>query len=160
MTESFRSWWRTRTLREQRLMLTMFALLALVLLWLIIIRPLGDALSLARERHGDAAEALAEARGQAALIVQLERTAPAAATAEPVDALMSRAASEAGIPITRLERDSPTSATMVLGAVRPQAFFAAVAQLESRGLIVERLSATPNSDQTLAVQVTMRTRGR
>jgi general secretion pathway protein M len=160
MTEGFRRWLKSRTLREQRLVLAALALLAFVLLWLLIIRPLGDALSNARERHAEAAEALAEARGQAALIAQLERSAPTGGLAEPVDALMSRSATEAGFPITRLERDSPASATMVLGAVRPQAFFGWVGQMEGRGLIVERLSSTTNSDQTLAVQVTMRTRGR
>jgi general secretion pathway protein M len=159
MNESFRTWWRTRTLREQRLMLAMFGLLALVILWLLILRPLGDALSRARERHANAAEALAEARGQAALIAQLERSAPTG-PAEPIDAVMSRAASEAGFPITRLERDGPATATMVLSAVRPQAFFGWLGQMEGQGLIVERLSTTANSDQTLAVQVTLRGRGR
>lgn len=160
MNESFRTWWRTRTLREQRLLLAMLGLLAVVLLWLLIVRPLGDALSRARERHADAAQALAEARAQAALISRLERAAPIAPQ-EPIDALISRSATEAGFPITRLEREGPDQATMVLASVRPQAFFGWVGQMESgRGLIVERLSATTNSDRTLSIQVTFRTRSR
>jgi hypothetical protein len=51
-------------------------------------------------------------------------------------------------------------ATMAFEAVRPQAFFAWVRRVESdRGLIVERLSATTNSDQTLAAEITFRARG-
>ncbi len=159
MNGGFKTWWRGRTLREQRLLLAMLGLAAIVLLWLLIVRPLGDSLSRARERHADAALALAEARGQAALIRQLEGSAPVAPQ-EAIDALVSRSATEAGFPITRLEREGANQATMVLGSVRPQAFFGWLSQMETgRGLIVERLSATTNSDQTLSVQVTFRARG-
>jgi general secretion pathway protein M len=153
---ALKQWWRGRTLREQRLLLAMSVLFAIVLLWLLIVRPVGDALSRARERHADAAQALAEARAQAALIRQLERSAPAA-LAEPVDALISRSATEAGFPIGRLERQG-NRAAMVLPSVRPQAFFGWLGQMEARGLIVERLSATPNTDQTVTVEVTLRAR--
>ncbi len=158
MSGTFNSWWRTRTVREQRLLLAMFAILAIVLIWLLIVRPLGDALSRARERHGAAAQAVAEARAQAALIRQLEQKAPAA-LGLPLDALISQSATEAGFPVTRVERDGAAIATFVSASVRPQAFFAWVEQMESaRGLVVERLSATTNSDQTLSVQVTFRAR--
>jgi general secretion pathway protein M len=160
MSGGFPTWWRSLTLREQRLLLAMLALLTIVLLWLLIIRPVGDALSNARERHSDAAVALAEARAQAALIRQLEGSAAASRTNEPVDALISRSASLAGFPIARLERDGANQATLVLGSVRPQAFFGWLSQMESQGLIVERLNASTNSDRTLIIQVTLRQRGR
>jgi type II secretory pathway component PulM len=104
--------------------------------------------------------ALAEARAQAALIRQLEGSAAASRTNEPVDALISRSASLAGFPIARLERDGANQATLVLGSVRPQAFFGWLSQMESQGLIVERLNASTNSDRTLIIQVTLRQRGR
>jgi general secretion pathway protein M len=137
----------------------MLGLSAIVLVWLLLVRPLGDSLSAARERHAEAARELAEARAQAALISSLERTSPGPQQ-EPVDVLISRSATEAGFPIARLEREGSNQATLVLGSVRPQAFFGWLGQMESsRGLIVERLSATTNSDQTLSVQVTLRARG-
>ena len=40
MMDGIATWWRVRTQREQRLLLVMFALLALVLGWLLVIRPL------------------------------------------------------------------------------------------------------------------------
>ena len=159
MTEGLKTWWRGRTIREQRLLLAMLGLSAIVLVWLLLVRPLGDSLSNARERHAEAARELAEARAHAALISSLERTSPGPQQ-EPVDALISRSATEAGFPIARLEREGSNQATLVLGSVRPQAFFGWLGQMESgRGLIVERLSATTNSDQTLSVQVTLRARG-
>jgi general secretion pathway protein M len=158
MNGTLKSWWRTRTLREQRLLLAMTAILAVVLIWLLIVRPLGDALSRARERHGAAAHAVAEARAQAALIRQLEQRAPPV-LGVPLDALISQSATEAGFPVSRVERDGASIATFVSASVRPQAFFTWVEQMEStRGLVVERLSATTNSDQTLSVQVTFRAR--
>ncbi len=161
MTASLSAWWRTRTLREQRLMLVAGGLLAIVLAWLLIVRPLGDSLSRARERHSAAALALAETRAQAALIAQLERRAAPAALGAPLDVLIAQSANEAGFPVTRVERDGPNLATFVSASVRPQAFFAWVGQMENgRGLAVERLSATTNTDQTLSVQVTFRARSR
>jgi general secretion pathway protein M len=158
MRDGFKIWWRTRTLREQRLMLAMFGLFAAVIAWLLIIRPLNDALSEARERHGRAATAVAEARARVDLIRNLQK-APAAPLGGPLDSVISQAATEAGFTVSRVEREGVNSATMVVDAVRPQAFFSWVDQMESsRGLVVERLRATANSDQTLSIQITFRTR--
>jgi general secretion pathway protein M len=160
MNEGLRNWWRTRSLREQRLILAAGALLAIVLLWLLIVRPLGDALSRAKERHGEAAQALAEARSRVALIRQLE-SRTMAASGLPLELLISQAATEAGFPVTRVQSEGPSVATFVSNSVRPQAFFTWVGQMErTRGLAVERLSATTNSDQTLTVEVTFRARSR
>lgn len=158
MNDSLKLWWRTRTLREQRLLLAMFGLAAIVFAWLLVIRPLGDALSRARERHGEAVLRLAEARAQAAAITRLEQ-APAASLAAPLDTFLNQSATEAGFNVTRVEREGANQATMTVQAARPQAFFAWVNQREERDrLIVERLNATTNADQTIAVTVTFRAR--
>lgn len=158
MSDAVKSWWRTRTLREQRLILAAGALLALVLLWLLILRPVGDALSRARERHGVAAQALAEARAQVALIQELQRR-QTPALGQPLDLTISQAATEAGFPVSRVTPEGPNVATFVSNSVRPQAFFAWVSQMEAtRGLTVDRLTATTNTDQTVTVQVTFRAR--
>lgn len=157
MNEGLKLWWRTRTLREQRLLLAMSGLAAVVLLWLLVIRPVNDALSEARERHGAAVLALAEARAQATAIGTLQERRPASLGA-PLDAILNQSATEAGFPVARVEREGINQATLVIESVRPQAFFAWVNRMEDRGLIVERLSARTNSDQTLGVEVTFRAR--
>ena len=157
MNEGLKLWWRTRTLREQRLMLAMSGLAAVVLLWLLVIRPVNDALSEARERHGAAVLALAEARAQATAIGTLQERRPASLGA-PLDAILNQSATEAGFPVARVEREGINQATLVIESVRPQAFFAWVNRMEDRGLIVERLSARTNSDQTLGVEITFRAR--
>lgn len=158
MNGAFAAWWRSRTLREQRLLLTMFGLMALVLCWLLIIRPLDDALARARERHGEAVAALTAARGQIETISGLKSQGSPAVDA-PLETMINNAAVEAGFPVSQVTRDGAAQATISLGAVRPQAFFAWIQQMEARGLIVDRMTTTINADATLAAQVTFRLRG-
>ena len=125
--------------------------LALVLLvWLLIVRPLSDALDTAKMRHGDAAVALAQARA---------RTAPAGgggpAAAGPVDAIVTRTAGAAGFPGARVAAMGPGRAAVSLDAARPQALFGWIAQMEQAGLVVERLRARANQDHTLSAELTL-----
>ena len=155
MTARMLIWWRGRTSREQQLLLVMAGLSIIVLVWLLVVRPLDDALAEARERHGSAVVAVAEAREQAASIGRLERIAPGVLAA-PLETMVSASATEAGFPIARLEPEGANQTTISIAAARPQAFFAWVGRMEAAGLVVERLSATANSDQTLSVKVTWR----
>jgi general secretion pathway protein M len=161
MIANVQIWFRGRSVREQRLLLAMAILFAIVLLWLLLVRPLGDALAAARERHGEAVIARAEARAQAEAIRRFERRRGPALT-EPIDLVIGRAAAEAGFQLSRVEPESGgTGVSVAIEAVKPQAFFAWVGGLEgSGGLIVASLNATANADRTLAVQATFRPRGR
>jgi general secretion pathway protein M len=158
MNDTLRIWWRGRTLREQRLLLAMAGLLALVLAWLLVIRPIDDSLSAARERHAEVVLRLAQARGQAAAIRALQ-SAPAVTLPGPLTTVLSTAATEAGFSAPRVEPQGANAALVIIDSARPQAVFGWVRQMEQRhGLVVDRLSANANSDQTLAVQVAFRAR--
>jgi general secretion pathway protein M len=141
-------WWATRSTREQRLLLVMFGLIALLLVWLLVIRPLGDALDRAKQRHNVAVLALAEARA---------RSNPGGARAGgppplPLDALVSRTAADAGFTAARVTGGGPNMARMTLDAARPQALFGWIATLEAQGVRIERLQARANPDRTVAVE--------
>ena len=152
------NWFRSRSLREQRLILVMLGMAAIVLAWLLVVRPLGDALAVARERHGAAVVALADARAQAAEIARLEGEASAPAGV-PVDALVARAAAEAGFQLSQIQTAPDGSVNLSMESARPQAFFDWVAQLEAgQGLIVDRLNARANADRTVAVELGLRRR--
>ena len=151
-------WWRERTLREQRLLLVMLALIALVLGWLLVIRPLSDALDEAQRRHGEAVLALAQAEGRAEAARRL-RGERAATAPLPVEAFVAQTSREAGFANARIVGQGPARATMTVEAVRPQAFFAWVRQMEHRGLIVEALRARANNDRTLSVEAGFRAGG-
>jgi general secretion pathway protein M len=132
-------------------------LLALLVLgWLLVVRPLGDALSRARERHGAAIVALAQARTQAAEIDRLQKQAPPS-NAQPLTMLVSQSAGAAGFPVKSVD-EVGGGVRLAIEAARPQAFFAWVAEMEARGLIVVQLTARPNADRSLAAEVTFRTR--
>lgn len=148
------AWWAQRSPREQRLLLVMLALLGLVVGWLLVVRPLGDALNAAKERHGAAVVALAEAKARA------PGAAPAGtAPALPVDGLVSRTAGEAGFANARVAAQAPTRATVAIDAARPQALFAWIAQLERQGVTVDSLRARVNADRTLNVEAAFVARG-
>lgn len=158
MKARFLSWWSTRTLREQRMLLALALVAALVLSWLIVLRPLNDALATAKAQHNQAVIALAETRASAEAIRALGRSGTPAASA-PVATLVSQAATEAGFSITRLDSDGAGGVTLVMAAARPQAFFAWLAELERQGIRVGALTASTNTDQTLSVQVSFPARG-
>lgn len=157
MTDMINIWWRGRTVREQRLLALMFGLLFLILAWLLVVRPLDDALAAARERHGTAVISLAEARARVAEIDRLQKQAPAGAM-RPVMTIVSESAAGAGFTIRSLDEVGAGAVRLVLDSVRPQAFFGWVAEMEGQGLIVVQLTARPNADRTLAAEVTFRPR--
>jgi len=156
MSENFAFWWRARSPRERGLLLVMAALAAIVLGWLLVVRPLTDALDAAKARHGAAVVALAEARARAGAA----RGGAGAAPSLPVDSLIGRTASEAGFIGARIAAQGPARATVAIDAARPQALFGWLVRLEQSGLVVERLRAQANSDRTLNVEAALRARGR
>jgi len=144
------AWWDARSARERLLVGTMLVLAAILLLWLLIVRPLADALDAAKMRHGDAAVALAQARARAR---PLGQSAPAAAG--PIEAIVARTAGAAGFPGARIAASGPGRATVSLDAARPQALFGWIAQMEQQGLVVERLRASANPDHTLSAEMNL-----
>jgi len=159
MMNRISDWWRLRSPREQRLLLVMAALAAIVFAWLLVIRPLGDRLSDARERHGRAVLALAAVRDQAEAIARLERGGPAVPGIAVTD-LVATAAREAGFADAAVTAEGPGSARVTIAAARAQAFFGWIADLQRRhGLVIDQLSVRTNSDATLAAELSVRGRG-
>jgi general secretion pathway protein M len=159
MTAGLVQWWQLRSARERGLLLVMFALFALVLAWLVVIRPMADALDSAKQRHGDAVTALAEARARAGAAAEASAGRTASAPL-PVDSHIGRTATEAGFTGARIVAQGPARATVAIDAARPQAVFAWLRRMEQDGLVVESLRARANDDRTLTVELALRARGR
>lgn len=145
------AWWRERSLREQRLLLVMLALLAVTVLWLGVYRPMQNALSAARERHQQAVIRLAEARAGADALRGLK----SAALPAPLAPFVTQAANEAGFANAVVAPQGERRVSVSISSARPAPFFSWIAALEARGIVVERLSARANSDPTLAVDATL-----
>ena len=152
MKAQFLDWWRGRSLREQRLLLVMGALLAVTILWLGIYRPVQNGLSAARERHQEAVIRLGEVRAGADA---LRTTRRAAALPGPLATVVTQSASEAGFGAATVAPQGDNRVTVSIPSARPAPAFAWIAALETRGIIVERLSARANSDPTLALDLTL-----
>ena len=146
-------WWVDRSARERWLIGVMLTLVAALLGWLLIVRPLSDALDAAKARHANAALLLAEARARAH-----PPGGGGPAVAGPVDAIVQRTAADAGFAAARVAARGPGRAGVALDAARPQALFGWVVQMESRGLVVERLRAQANADHSVAAEMTLRGR--
>jgi general secretion pathway protein M len=144
------AWWDMRSARERWLIRAMLSIAAILLIWLLIVRPLADALDSAKMRHGDAAVALAEARARA-----LPPATSAPAASGPVEAIVARTAAAAGFPGARIAASGPGRANVGLDAARPQALFGWIAQMEQQGLIVERLRVQANQDHTLSAEISL-----
>ena len=157
MMRRLRFWWTLRTLREQRMLLAMIAAIAIVLAWLLVVRPLDNALADARARHARAVIDLAQAQAQAEQIAYLEKTVPLAGRA-PIATLVHDRAAEAGFATARVTPQGRTVA-IAIEAARAPALFGWIAGLERRdGLVVDRLTARTNGDATIAVDATLRAR--
>ena len=152
-------WYRIRTAREQRLILLMAATFLLVFVWLLVIRPLGDALADARARHAEAVIERAEARAQAEALGSINQAGSGRPMTEPVETVIARSAAQAGFQLSRLQTDAGGRGVSIgIEAARPQALFGWVSSLERQGVVVTMLSATGNADRTLAVQASFRGR--
>ena len=154
MTAQLSTWFRARSLREQRLMLVMLALLAVTVLWLGILRPLQAALSDARARHQEAVVRLSEIRTQAEALRAARRTGFPPSPA-PLATVVIQAANEAGFANAAVAPQGDRRVSLSVPSARPAPVLAWLAALEARGIIVERLSARANSDPTLTVDATL-----
>ena len=158
MTDRFRLWFAERSLREKRLLIVMVALAAVTLVWALIIRPVNDGLSNARERHADAVILLADTQARVKAVSAIVQQHPAAIAA-PLDTTIRDRANEAGFALTSVTADGPNRVQIAIATARPGALFGWIAQLESAGIIVDSLATADNGDKTVSAQISFKVRG-
>jgi general secretion pathway protein M len=157
MIDRFRLWFAQRSLREKRLLIVMVALAAVTLVWALIIRPINDGLSTARERHQDAVILLADTQARVKAVGAIAQHP--AQIAAPLDTIIRDRANEAGFALTSVTADGPNRVQIAIATARPGALFGWIAQLESAGIIVESLATADNGDKTVSAQISFRVRG-
>ncbi len=159
MIESLKAYWAARVPREKWLLGFAGLLALIVFAWLLVIRPLGAALDAAQARHDAAVLMLGRVEARAAQVAAFDAAPPPALDGRVMDVVMAEALA-AGFNTASPEGVGTDGVRIAIGAVRPQTFFAWVADLEDRlGLEVVSMTARPNSDETLSVDVVFR-RGR
>lgn len=158
MIDMAKAWFASRSLREQRLVLVMLALLVVTLLWAAIILPVTDSLSNARTRHDAAVVLLAETEARVHDIKALERDRPAPLGA-PLDSIIRDRANAAGFALANVSRVGDNGVQIGIGSARPGALMTWIAGLEDDGILIDTLTLTDNGDRTVAAQMSLRVRG-
>lgn len=159
MIGHFRSWWKGLSTRERWLVGVAAGLAVIVLSWLLIVRPIDAMRESAKARHDAAVMALGRIENRLAAIQIAAANPPPAISGRISDVVMAEAI-RVGFNAAQTEPVGTDGVRVIIAAVRPQTFFALVTDLETRiGLDVESLTARPNADETLSVDVTFRRGG-
>lgn len=143
MMERLRVLWGERSPREQWMLGVMFALLAAVILWLGIARPLAAAQRSVRDALREATDRNAAIRAKVTLLKSLPRTAGPIDAAVPLEQFIGQSAGEAGLTLERAQAQGADRVDMAIASVRPVALLSWLAALEARGIRVETMSARP-----------------
>ena len=143
MIERLRVLWGERSPREQWMLGMMFALLAAVILWLGIARPLAAAQRSVRDALREATDRNAAIRAKVTLLKSLPRTAGPIDAAMPLEQFIGQSAGEAGLTLERAQAQGADRVDMAIASVRPVALLSWLAALEARGIRVETMSARP-----------------
>lgn len=146
-------WWSGRTLREQRMLMVMAALLLVVVVWLGVVRPVVAWRAAAADRALAAAGTLAEVR---ASIASMGPGRPSARPpAEGLEPLIRRTAETAGLEVV-IAMSPSGRLGFQLSRVRSGPLFAWLAALETdHRLTVCSLGVIENADATLNVEGTL-----
>ena len=144
MMDAVKTMWGERSPRERWMLGVMFALLAVVLLWLGVVGPLASAQRSAREGLLAATDRNAAMRAKVKLLKTLPRGA-AVRSGTAIDQMVSQSAGEAGLTLERAEAQGSARIEIAMASVRPVALFSWLVALEAQGVRVETMSARPSS---------------
>lgn len=133
----------------------MLALLAVVILWLGVVRPVMAAQRDSREAMQEATDRHAAMAARVKLLKQLP---PSTGTGPsmPVDQLIGQSAGEAGLTLARAQGQGGSRADVAIADIRPVALMSWLASLEAQRVQVEILSARPSATAgSIAVEATL-----
>lgn len=154
MIAHWKARWVMMTVRERVLIMVMLGLLAVVILWLGIVRPVNDGLANARAEHTLAVD---RAGRIDAAVQALRRTAGAARVLSgALDQLVVQSAGEAGFTLDSQNPVGPDRMAIAIGSARPTALFTWLAALEARGVGVETITVQPAANGTISARILLR----
>ncbi|MEH6791124.1 type II secretion system protein GspM [Parasphingorhabdus sp.] len=155
MIDNARSWFTGLSQRE-RIMVTVAALLLAGLVgYYGIVRPVAGAMTGAEQRYVDAVERQARIETK---VTALRQPAAAGATrfGGAIDAFVGQSAGETGIAVASVTPQSDKRVNMVIESAKPTALFGWLARIEQQGIAVESLSVNPTASGTLSATLTLR----
>lgn len=154
MIAHWKARWVMMTVRERVLILVMLVLMAVVILWLGIVRPVNDGLANARAAHAIAVDRAGRIE---AAVLALRRNAGAAPVLEGAfDQVVVQSATEAGFTLDSQNLVGPDRLAIAIGSARPTALFTWLTALEARGVGVETITVQPGANGTISARILLR----
>ncbi|CAN5221063.1 hypothetical protein BH10PSE15_BH10PSE15_05140 [soil metagenome] len=157
MIANLKLWFDGRSAREKQLLVVMAVLFVVTIGWALYL-PIGDALSSAKTRHGDAVIRYGETQARVRAIEALRKGGPAQ-LAGPLDAVIRDRANEAGFDLSGVGSAPGGGVQFAILKAKPTALLGWIATLEGSGILVDSVSATDNGDKTVAVQMSVKAQG-
>jgi len=151
-----RPWFAARSKREQRLLLVMAALAIVTAVWGLVVRPFGDAMASARERHADAVIRLGQTRADVDALRSIRAGRPITGTLP--DAVRAYA-EQAGFTVASLDPDGAGGVRVSIPSARGNAMVSWLARLERAGIVVDAATLADNGDRTVSARLVLKARG-
>ncbi len=155
MTDSLRDWWSERTQREHILLIILAVLVAALLAWFAIWRPVNLFLDASRVSQSEALDRLSRTQSMVAEAKSV-RAGPAAAT--DIGAVINQSAIEAGFTLTKNETRGAGQFAVAMSSAKSRALFAWLGQLERQGIFAQSVAIRSNGDGTVTFEATLRGR--
>lgn len=159
MIETVKLWWNGRMPREKLLLAVMGLLLAGVVLWLGVYRPVENALYNAALANMEAAQRHASVLSK----IDFLKASPKAARAGsslPVEQIVGQSAGETGFSLDRVQAQGADRIEIAIASARSTALMGWIAALEAQGVSVERAAISPSGGTgTVSAQITFRRTG-
>ncbi len=150
-----RTWFDARSKREQRLLLAMVALAIVTAVWGLVVRPFGDAMASARERHAAAVIRLGQTRADLDALRAIRAGRPLTGTL--ADAVRAYA-EQAGFTVASLDPDGAGGLRVAIPSARGNAMVGWLARLERAGIVVDAATLADNGDRTVSARLVLRAR--
>ncbi len=160
MMQSMRQWWNNHSEGEQRFMTALGLIIALVIFWLGLWRPINGAVDSGWERQRAALDRYSSVQAKVDAIRKLPAKGSGGANV-PIDQLVGQSAAEAGFTLDRAAAQGDGRMAITISSARMPALMGWLAGLEAAGVPVETISIAPGpSEGTVSVQAVLREAGR
>ncbi|AUW58694.1 type II secretory protein PulM [Sphingobium sp. SCG-1] len=156
---AIRIWWRELSARERVLVAIMGVLIAIVVIWLGIARPVEGALENARARQVEALDRNVAIRAKVKLLQAMPARTPASASGS-LDQIVGQSAGEEGFTLERTQAQGEGRVEIAIASARPTALFGWLAKLEMQGVVVDTLTMQPAATAgTISVRAVLKRAG-
>lgn len=155
MIDNVRNWFAGLSQRERILVGIAGLLLAGLVGYYGIARPMFGAMTSAEERYVEAVERQARIEAK---VVALQQPVDGQVTrfSGAIDTFVSQSAGETGIAVASVTPQSDSRVNMVVESAKPTALFGWLARVEREGIAVESLSVNPAGNGAVSATMTLR----